>query len=594
MIIHTLSSFPFHRPVLALAVALVCATGRVSATTISVSGGCTLVNAINNANADADTDGSQVGCPAGKGADTIVLTAGKMYTLTKAFDGDNGLPSISSTITISGNGATLQRSRIEGTPRFRLLHIADTGNLTIEQLKLKNGHVFNEGGGIHNQGNLALVDSIVSGNTAIRQDSDCWGYVFFCDGNGGGISNGSGTLKLYNSTVVDNSSGIRGGGIYNSNGEVISTNSVVSRNRSSYGGGVFNAQGTLSSAQTRFDSNTAEVKRRSIVGPSGYQYYLGAQGGGIFNGGSAITKGVEDTIVNNKAINKWGGDYFQGGGSFGGGGVFNSGIMQLTNITFRNNQSYSVIVLNGFEELGGGGLFNNGNLTLTHSTLSLNKAGNNKGGGVSNQSTMTLRNSLIADSISGGDCVSSGGVTMNGVNLIEDGSCGALLSGDPKLMVLLLYNGGLTPTQALRATSPAIDAAGSDFCVGTDQRGVARPQPKAGKCDIGAFERISTTPSSVSALVQFFDANVTNGDITGTGEGAMAIAKLHAFRNQLLTAGDYKGRNLKTKACDQLVSTFKRIDPDNKPDAGDYVTGSNADTLAGKVTALGNGWGCHG
>ncbi len=44
-------------------------------------------------------------------------------------------------------------------------------------------------------------------------------------------------------------------------------------------------------------------------------------------------------------------------------------------------------------------------------------------------------------------------------------------------------------THALVTGSPAIDASPADAdCPATDQRGVTRPQPQGGNCDIGAFE----------------------------------------------------------------------------------------------------------
>lgn len=88
----TRRSFPFRRH--ALAVALTLLTGAVNATTINVSGACTLVNAINNANSDADTDGAGR-CPAGSGADILNLKANATYTLTainNTTNGENGLP----------------------------------------------------------------------------------------------------------------------------------------------------------------------------------------------------------------------------------------------------------------------------------------------------------------------------------------------------------------------------------------------------------------------------------------------------------------------------------------------------------------------
>ncbi len=51
----------------------------------------------------------------------------------------------------------------------------------------------------------------------------------------------------------------------------------------------------------------------------------------------------------------------------------------------------------------------------------------------------------------------------------------------------LRNNGGSTPTIALQANSPAINAIPATSCdVTTDQRGAKRPQHSA--CDIGAYE----------------------------------------------------------------------------------------------------------
>ena len=75
----------------------------------------------------------------------------------------------------------------------------------------------------------------------------------------------------------------------------------------------------------------------------------------------------------------------------------------------------------------------------------------------------------------------------------SDGSCQLTQptdqsNTDPRL-VHMEENGGPTPTHALQATSPAIDAIPADQCVlDTDQRGVTRPQGQG--CDIGAYERV--------------------------------------------------------------------------------------------------------
>jgi len=112
--------------------------------------------------------------------------------------------------------------------------------------------------------------------------------------------------------------------------------------------------------------------------------------------------------------------------------------------------------------------------------------------------SLTVTGTVVADQAAGtADC--RGDITDAGSNLSSDtaNSCGFtaakhdLAKTDPKLGPLA-DNGGPTQTRAPLDGSPAIDAVagGQAGCVraATDQRGVARPQPTGGKCDIGAVE----------------------------------------------------------------------------------------------------------
>ena len=75
--------------------------------------------------------------------DTINLAANGTYVVTTgpyAAAGPNGLPSITSQITVNGNGATIERSSAGGTPRFRILHVAGSGDLTLNDVTVQNGH----------------------------------------------------------------------------------------------------------------------------------------------------------------------------------------------------------------------------------------------------------------------------------------------------------------------------------------------------------------------------------------------------------------------------------------------------------------------
>jgi hypothetical protein len=127
---------------------------------------------------------------------------------------------------------------------------------------------------------------------------------------------------------------------------------------------------------------------------------------------------------------------------------------------------------------------------------------NAAGGGIFNNGSVQLKSTIIADN--GADnCAGTGPFTSAGFNLESTNTCGLNATGDlvntePRLGPVQ-NNGGPTPTQALLAGSPAIDAGScTDFGgqpVTADQRGVARPQPAGGKCDIGAFELVPASPS---------------------------------------------------------------------------------------------------
>jgi hypothetical protein len=191
------------------------------------------------------------------------------------------------------------------------------------------------------------------------------------------------------------------------------------------------------------------------------------------------------------------------GGDGGGVGVTGgTSVLVLTNTTISGNST------NG----DGGGLaaFDAALVTLTNVTVANNTAdadasGTGNGGGtfIDTSAPIQFRNTIVASNIDGGgqapDCGTAGGgsLTRLGYVLLRNQS-GCTLGGvgddatgfqtgvDP-LLGPLAANGGPTQTMALLAGSPAIDAIPVASCaVGTDQRGVSRPQGSG--CDIGAFE----------------------------------------------------------------------------------------------------------
>ena len=214
-------------------------------------GHCSLIEALLNANNDNQSGAAD--CPAGSGADTIVLAGGR-YTLSALHnntDGPNGLPSITSAITISGNGATIERTTT--AVAFRLCHVAQSGNLTLQNVTLSGGHAassnvaarYHYGGALYNQGTVTLQGSTISGNQA--------------DLDGGGIAN-YGVLTVTSSTISGNTAGRDGGGLINNGFTRPSTvtllNSTVSGNTAGRDGGALANFAYRADSQMRVTQST--------------------------------------------------------------------------------------------------------------------------------------------------------------------------------------------------------------------------------------------------------------------------------------------------------------------------------------------------
>ena len=121
---------------------------------------------------------------------------------------------------------------------------------------------------------------------------------------------------------------------------------------------------------------------------------------------------------------------------------------------------------------------------------------------------MSLSNTIVAGNINAGapDLRSNSGTfTTSGYNLIGDNSTvtATFPAGIPNgnndyagtnatplnaALLVLGGNGGPTPTHALLACSPAVNAGTNVGAPATDQRGVARPLPGGTDPDIGAFQ----------------------------------------------------------------------------------------------------------
>lgn len=256
--------------------------------------------------------------------------------------------------------------------------------------------------------------------------------------------------------------------------------------------------------------------------------YNSGDGGGIVNNGGALT--IKDAAVSGNTSASNGGGIANDGAleidnstlsgniaSLYAGGILNSsGTLTITNSTFSDNQAAYV---------DGGAIYNLDTVTISFSTIA-----GNTGNGLYNAGTATVDNSIIGNN-TGGDCAGNA-LTDEGANLDSDRSCVNLstnnsftTSSQLDLGPLTLNSPGTTKTMALLSGSPAIDAApncngydvnGNIVTVTTDQRGVSRPQPTGGACDIGAYElQTSTVTSGISTQIDY--GLLTDASDTPTG-----------------------------------------------------------------------------
>lgn len=425
-----------------------------------------LITAITNANAS--------------GRGTLDLSADCTYALTSApysdGSGPDGLPIITGTITIHGNGATITGGS------GRLFEVAASGGLKADHLTLSHGSDASGhgGGAILNDGGVSLTNSTVVDNSSYT--------------SGGAIYNNDGTVTLGESTVSDNTAGGTGGAVVNY-GTMIVANSSVSGNSTSgdYGAGIANSGGDGDGLLT--------VTNSTISGNTN----SGGSAGGIFNGGGGTVNLVNSTVSDNVS-------------NISGGGIYDQadvqGSVTLTNSTVSGNSAPY-----------GGGIYNESKTTLMNSTVAANTATvSGGGGGIWSDGSVVLTSSIVAEN-SSKDCESGTTISDDGYNLDSDGTCQLSASTDkpdtdPQLGPLQT-NGGLTTTMALESTSPAIDAIppGTNGCgtsITTDQRGVLRPQGSG--CDIGAYEygdvamqSLTASPNPVPTLTKLtYTATVVN------------------------------------------------------------------------------------
>ena len=224
------------------------------------------------------------------GADTIRFAANLRGTVTLA----HGELTVSDDATIRGNGAG--RLAVSGGGESRVLFVEEGATVAVFDLTIRDGSVFDFGGGIFNEGDLTLTRVNVVNNIAVSDELDT-------SFGGGGIEN-RGTLTLWYSRVANNTLwGTQqvfedidngGGGIDSRDGADLNVYySVITGNDSFNAGGIRSADGTFTMVGSAVTNNTAF---------------------GIVGGGMALAVSVNDIHDSVIASNRMAGDFGSGAG----------------------------------------------------------------------------------------------------------------------------------------------------------------------------------------------------------------------------------------------------------------------------------------
>lgn len=352
-------------------------------------------------------------------------------------------------------------------------------------------------------------------------------------GRGGVFVSIGGTSLVLNCKFTNNSATSSGGAIDTSGGSGLLTvlDSVFARNNSAFNGGAiqFNG-GTLEVQRTLFVTNTALGIFNRLGPSSGGALCMSAGTGRVgqcsfsFNRctGSPARQTASAPTIQSPAVQGRGGAvavlagelmiaqcafgynaaaggngiFAVGGASSGiGGALYTEAATRATNCTFALNvaQGGSEGTTVFADGVGGGVAANGSQLVLNSCTIASNSAsafGTVAGGGINGASTILLNTLLAFNRTNNGFQNASVTIIDSGHNISSDGTpawttANSFNNLDPMLLPLA-NNGGSTLTMALRANSPALNAANPANAPSVDQRGFLRPSGAG--FDIGAYE----------------------------------------------------------------------------------------------------------
>ena len=409
-------------------------------------------------------------------------------------------------VTLSENSFTTPG---DASPRNGAgLHLTGAGTVTVDQSIVSGNTGAREGGGLWNSaaGTLTVTDSEISGNSTDGELADQGGGGVFTEGgevaitgsviadneatgalaSGGGILNITGTVAVSDSSITGNSAVRAGGGVEAGPLLDVPTATPPVVGRADATTTVLSGVDLSGNVVTGPPGNGGGVHLTGagevLVDTSVVSGNSAVEGGGLWNSATGTTVVLNSTVAGNSAS-----------GADGGGGLYNDGGGLLAfNATVTGNEAPA--------GAGGAVLSVGGTAALVHASVVGNSSG--VAGPVQIGNTvLTGNDGTEADGVTS----FGGNVLDEAVAFAPDAEAGAQDTtgvSDPQLGDLA-DNGGPTPTLLPATGSPVIDAgvtvAGAmgemdpiTTLLNADQRGVSRPVDGDGDgsslVDAGAVE----------------------------------------------------------------------------------------------------------
>ena len=481
--------------------------------------------------------------------------------------------------TVELNGTTVSENKVTGDYGSGGGVRVDGGKLTVDNAKILDNATNNNGGGISvKDSELSVTDSQITGNNAWNKVTV--GERIFVNGNGGGIEiigSDSDTKEhtITNTQITQNTTGLRGGGVYAEKASLTITKSTLDGNKaldtvgpqaSSEGGGLSVRGGTnITLDSTTVTNNSAKdgggiwvrsdvdtsvsIKNGTTI--SNNQSVYG--GGGVMirqELGKKIDVTIEDAKIETNAAENGGGIY-----------LLNQVDLKLKNITVSGNTAKNV----------GGGIFGQDGTKLHADNLTVSNNTAASGGGVYLWNTgnsiilAELLNSFVDHNIAsswGGGIFTNTGVKLlannTSISNNKGGNAGGLLvwnnssaelSNGSKVCGNTATNGNGGGVYAIDGTVTATDCDISDNDAGQYNGGGICAQNSALTLEKNTLNR-NKSKSGGAIWMNASDAELTGNTIThntATGNGGGIYSEQRStidlrtgalYNNHAGTAGD--------------------------------------------------------